>query len=703
VPEGDDIVANGEFVGSRDVRTGYLSGPGFEDATVRYNVVDGIAIFDGCIDMGPAEEVAAYAEAKRAASSRQADAGGSGPGSPGSGGAGAAAAAAGDGASADGAAQAQAPPIEMFGVGLRPDSSFLWTNGVVPFTVDDDLPNAARITQAIAHIHANTGIRWVARTNEANRVRFVRNPNADWSSSAIGMRGGEQLIRISDGATMGTVVHECLHCLGVLHEQSRCDRDQFVTINYQNVREGFESNFDRFCDGYRDYFDYDYGSIMHYPATAFTTNGQPTIVPVQSGVTLGQRTGMSVIDRLTVAEMYSRFTGHGHTGVWRAGSGRYGLWVNAPWDSFRAKWQEWAGQGLRLVDIHVRRVGNQNRYSGVWLPGTGAYALWANASWDSFRGKWQELSGQGLRLVDLHVLRVGGEDRYSGVFLPGSGGYALWVNATWDSFRAKWQEWARQGLRLVDINVQHVAGQERYSGVWLAGTGGYGLWANASWASFRAKWQEWAGRGLRLVDVAVHQSGGGLRYSGAFLPGTDAYYLWANVPWESLRARWEQLAAQGLRLIDYEFTEMPAADVAALDAAGTPVPQVAADVPEGAGGIFDDAGPLGVRALEPAGGGDGGREVVTTPAAGDTGQGGVHLGGDAAALAVAGAEDGLGGFVPAGEPAPAAVTAAAGPDGDGGAVFGEPAGAAPGDGNGVGEAVAAAPTNGGAEAPAATA
>ena len=242
-----EIVTSGEFVGSTDVRVGYLSGPGFTNATVKYDVVDGTAIFDGCIDMGPVEEVEAHTEQVRAERRRLRGLAASGPGSP-------------SDAPAD-----TAPPVELMGVGLPTNSSFLWTNGVVPFVIDDALPNPARVTQAIAHLEANTGIRFVARTTEANRVRFVRNPEGGWSSSAVGMRGGEQLIRLADGAPMGTVVHECLHALGVLHEQSRCDRDQYVTINYGNIQDGFESNFDRFCDGYRDYLDYDYGSIMHYP------------------------------------------------------------------------------------------------------------------------------------------------------------------------------------------------------------------------------------------------------------------------------------------------------------------------------------------------------------------------------------------------------------------------------------------------------
>ncbi|NUT93186.1 MAG: hypothetical protein HOY78_14300 [Saccharothrix sp.] len=613
----NDIVTSGDMAASREVRTGFLSGPGFVDKPVRYSVVDGIALYQGCIDMGPVEEVEVAAARLR-------------PGEP---------------------ADVGQPPSELLGIGLPSDSDMLWPNGVVPFVIDAGLPNQARVTQAIAHIHDNTGIRFVARGSQANYVRFVRNPNQTWSSSPIGMRGGEQLIRLSDGATMGTTVHECLHSLGILHEQSRCDRDQFVTINYANVQDGFESNFDRFCDGFTDYFDYDYDSIMHYGPTAFGINGATTIVPKRAGVTIGQRNGLSFGDRVTIAHMYARFTGRGHTGVFRAGSGKHALWVNANWDSFKAKWQEWAAEGLRLIDINVRRVGNELRYSGVWTAGTGGYALWANASWDSFKAKWQEWAGQGLRLVDLHVLRVGNEDRYSGVWRAGTGGYALWVNASWDSFKAKWQEWAGQGLRLVDINVHEVGGQARYSGVWLAGSGGYGLWANASWDSFKAKWQEWAGQGLRLVDLNVHQTGGDNRYSGVWLAGTDAYYLWANVPWESFRARWQQQSANGLRLIDYEFTEPASAD--SLDFTGSPE-EAAAPLPSGVGGLYDGETLTDLTDTTTAADG--------TPTPLD-GTGGAETGTQPLTAATTG--DGVGGMSAGTTSEPEAETA---PDGDGGLV-----------------------------------
>ncbi|MBL8931787.1 MAG: hypothetical protein JNL54_16830 [Kineosporiaceae bacterium] len=559
-----------EAAASTDVRRGYLTGPGFVDAPVRYSVVNGIALYDGCIDMGPVEEVerhTAQVDARLAAE------------------AGARASITEPSATSARRPEisdaAPADPRPSSGIGLPTDSSQLWTNGVVPFVIDAGLPNQQRVTDAVTHFAQNSPIRLIARTNQADHVRFVSNGDANFSSSPIGRRGGEQVIRISNGASTGTVIHEICHSLGILHEQSRCDRDSFVTINYANVTAGFESNFDRFCTGFRDYFDYDFGSIMHYPGNAFSSNGQPTIVPRVAGVTLGQRTGLSFGDRLTIAEMYRRFTDSGHHGVWRSGNNAHALWVNATWADFVAKWQEWGAVGLRLIDVNVRNTPAGQRYSGVWSAGTGGYGLWANADWNSFVAKWQEWSAQGLRLVDLHVLRVGNAFRYTGVFLPGTGGYGLWANASWDNFVAKWQEWSAQGLRLVDVNAVRVGAQTYYTGVFLPGTGGHGLWGNASWDNFVAKWREWSAQGLRLVDVNAHVSNGQTLWTGAFLPGTDGYYLWGNAPWEGFRAKWQQLATQGLRLVDYEFTEPQHAAGPTLDAAGVPVP---ADQDEDSGG-----------------------------------------------------------------------------------------------------------------------
>ena len=58
--------------------------------------------------------------------------------------------------------------------------------------------------------------------------------------------GGKQVLSLADDCWRsikepGTVQHEFLHALGFIHEQSRPDRDKFVTINTKNIQAGINN------------------------------------------------------------------------------------------------------------------------------------------------------------------------------------------------------------------------------------------------------------------------------------------------------------------------------------------------------------------------------------------------------------------------------------------------------------------------------
>lgn len=54
-----------------------------------------------------------------------------------------------------------------------------------------------------------------------------------WGS--IGKRGGKQEISLEAGCDQLRAAHEIIHALGRYHEQSRPDRDSYVTINSDNI------------------------------------------------------------------------------------------------------------------------------------------------------------------------------------------------------------------------------------------------------------------------------------------------------------------------------------------------------------------------------------------------------------------------------------------------------------------------------------
>ena len=62
----------------------------------------------------------------------------------------------------------------------------------------------------------------------------------------------------------GTPIHEILHALGMVHEQCRPDRDDYVEIIFANIRTDALGNFETNRESYTNNVWYDYGSVMHY-------------------------------------------------------------------------------------------------------------------------------------------------------------------------------------------------------------------------------------------------------------------------------------------------------------------------------------------------------------------------------------------------------------------------------------------------------
>ena len=58
-------------------------------------------------------------------------------------------------------------------------------------------------------------------------------------------------------------VHELLHTLGFVHEHTRPDRDDFISVNFDNIEPGKEKYFEKRMQGTRNNAPYDVLSVMH--------------------------------------------------------------------------------------------------------------------------------------------------------------------------------------------------------------------------------------------------------------------------------------------------------------------------------------------------------------------------------------------------------------------------------------------------------
>jgi hypothetical protein len=218
-------------------------------------------------------------------------------------------------------------PVPAAGIGgVKPESvgiaypQFMWpkVGGVaqIPYTIDPGNGSAqvSNINAAIsAYNSAFSGvIQFVPYVSQPNWVNIFLDPN-DMTGVCEADEGDDagypfnvppQQVTGSGSCTIATILHEFGHVTGVWHEQSRPDRNAYVTVNYGNVIRGSQGNVDQVYDDIQTLTPYDYASVMEYPAFAFTRNGGPVIDSIPPGMPLSNLTGYSAADIEGIKRLY---------------------------------------------------------------------------------------------------------------------------------------------------------------------------------------------------------------------------------------------------------------------------------------------------------------------------------------------------------------------------------------------------------------
>lgn len=201
----------------------------------------------------------------------------------------------------------------------RRDQKYRWKNGRIPYHISKDFDGMVwtkrMIKQAFSRLEERTRVgskpcltfeEYTPKPGENTNYINIIQAGGCWSQ--VGRQSvnfdpidsGRQNLSLANGCwSAGTIMHEFLHAAGFWHEQSRADRDDYVTINWDNIPKDKHHNFLKY--NYKETDDlnrpYDYGSVMHYGGYGFAIDRkQPTIIPKKAGAKIGQRTHLSQND-----------------------------------------------------------------------------------------------------------------------------------------------------------------------------------------------------------------------------------------------------------------------------------------------------------------------------------------------------------------------------------------------------------------------
>ncbi|OWA53845.1 putative Embryonic protein UVS.2 [Hypsibius exemplaris] len=193
-----------------------------------------------------------------------------------------------------------------------------WPAGVVPYvfskTFMGDDEKRMLVLKAMQGFEKSTCVRFVERKQEKDYLQIFADSNRCYSFlgrqmsfNNQGQRLGLSLAKCFTNGSIGITQHQLMHSLGFYHEQSRLDRDEYVDINWQNIKPENREQFQKYpSTAFGE--PYDFGSVLHYGMYDFAID--PTVWTIRPKEkyrdrVIGQRDGLSATDIRKINKVYN--------------------------------------------------------------------------------------------------------------------------------------------------------------------------------------------------------------------------------------------------------------------------------------------------------------------------------------------------------------------------------------------------------------
>lgn len=193
-------------------------------------------------------------------------------------------------------------------------SSFLqtWPNSTVYYALPDRTTMTdeyyqlflSSIQEAFNKISSKTNVKFVQRTTQAEYIRFIW---ANVNSSPLGYEKGRvNEVKISSIFSSVIVAHEIMHSLGVMHEQCRPDRDQYVKVITSNIDQTMMINYN-IMPGYKSVGVFDYMSCMLYGSYDLCIDPyKPSMLKINGEELTKNRSYITETDYLGINTLYPK-------------------------------------------------------------------------------------------------------------------------------------------------------------------------------------------------------------------------------------------------------------------------------------------------------------------------------------------------------------------------------------------------------------
>ncbi len=241
--------------------------------------------------------------------------------------------------------------------------------------------------------------------------------------------------------------------------------------------------------------------------------------------TVGAAVALAALRNTSLDAVTSVFAQEAQVPFGAAWQARHGLTSS----QYQAEFDNWTGQGYRLVDVSGYQEGGEAHYAAIWQQyDSPAWQAYHGLSSADHQARFDQLGAQGYRMVHVAGYAVNGTPLYAAIWEQSdAGAWQAYHGVSADEHQARFDQLANQGYRMIDVSGYEQDGQAAYAAIWVQSDGRtwqarHGLTAS----DYQDAFDQLTGQGYRLVKV-----------SGYGVAGTDYYAAifeqTSSPPWEA--------------------------------------------------------------------------------------------------------------------------------------------------------------------------